>query len=259
MPFDNRSNMTTGSGDVALIIPARNEELSLPTVLNRVPARVSRVVVVDNGSSDATAAVARAHGAEVVHEPLPGYGSACLAGIAALAGNPPDVVAFADADGSDGVENLTALLAPLLAGAADLALARRVTVASKALSPQQRFGNWLATRLIRLIWDHDYQDLGPMRAITWPALAELRMEDRNFGWTVEMQIRAVKAGLRVQEIPLPYHVRLAGESKISRTLSGVVRAGTKILWVIGRELLQAEQKNHHPARVLKARMFKENL
>jgi glycosyltransferase involved in cell wall biosynthesis len=259
VPNDSKNNLTTGSGEVALIIPARNEEQSLPTVLRRVPAGVSRVVVVDNGSTDATAAVARAHGAEVVYEPLPGYGSACLAGIAALAGNPPAVVAFADADGSDGVENLTALLAPLLAGAADLALARRVTVESRALSPQQRFGNWLATRLIRLIWDHDYQDLGPMRAISWPALAELRMEDRNFGWTVEMQIRAVKAGLRVAEMPLPYHVRLAGESKISRTLSGVVRAGTKILWVIGRELLRLEQKNHHPARGLKARLFKESL
>jgi hypothetical protein len=257
--FDSKNNLTTGSSEVALIIPARNEELSLPTVLQRVPAGVSRVVVVDNGSSDATAAVARAHGAEVVHEPLPGYGSACLAGIAALAGNPPAVVAFADADGSDGVENLTVLLAPLLAGAADLALARRVTVASRALSPQQRFGNWLATRLIRLIWDHDYQDLGPMRVITWPALAELQMEDRNFGWTVEMQIRAIKTGLRVVELPLPYHVRLAGESKISRTLSGVVRAGTKILWVIGRELFRVEQKHHHPARMLKARMFKGKL
>jgi len=257
VPCDSKNNLTAGSAEVALIIPARNEELSLPTVLQRVPAEVSRVVVVDNGSTDATAAVARAHGAEVVYEPLPGYGSACLAGIAALAGKPPIVVAFADADGSDGVENLTALLTPLLSGAVDLALARRVTVASRALSPQQRFGNWLATRLIRLIWDHDYQDLGPLRAITWPALAELQMEDRNFGWTVEMQIRAVKEGLRVVEMPLPYHVRIAGESKISRTLSGVVRAGTKILWVIGRELLRVEQKNHFPERVRKASKFKE--
>lgn len=259
MPFDSKNNLITGSAEVALIIPARNEELSLPTVLQRVPAGVSRIVVVDNGSTDATAAIARANGADVVYEPLSGYGSACLAGIAALAGNPPAVVAFADADGSDGVENLTALLAPLLSGAADLALARRVSVASRALSPQQRFGNWLATRLIRLIWSHDYQDLGPMRAITWPALAELQMEDRTFGWTVEMQIRAVKEGLRVVEMPLPYQVRIAGKSKISRTLSGVVRAGVKILWVIGRELLQVEQKYPHPARELKARMLKESL
>jgi glycosyltransferase involved in cell wall biosynthesis len=228
---------------VALIIPARNEEFSLPMVLKRVPAVVTRVVVVDNGSTDTTADVASVNGAEVVHEPVAGYGSACLAGIAALVNNPPAMVAFADADGSDGVENLAALLEPLRTGAAELSLARRVTVESRAMSPQQRFGNWLATRLIRLIWGHDYQDLGPMRVITWSALRGLNMEDRDFGWTVEMQIRAVKAGLRVKETSLPYHVRIAGESKISRTLSGVVRAGAKILWVIGRELCRVEQRS----------------
>lgn len=228
--------MNSTSLDIALIIPARNEEGALPTVLGRVPAVVSRIVVVDNGSTDKTAEVALANGAEVVHEPVPGYGSACLAGIAALEDNPPAMVAFADADGSDGVENLEVLLEPLLNGEADLALARRVTVASRAMSIQQRFGNWLATCLISRIWGHDYQDLGPMRVIAWQALRELNMGDRDFGWTVEMQIRAVKAGHRVVEKPLPYHVRIAGESKISRTLSGVLRAGAKILWVIAREL-----------------------
>jgi glycosyltransferase involved in cell wall biosynthesis len=233
---------------IALIIPARNEEGSLSTVLARVPAMVARVVVVDNGSSDRTAAVARASGAEVVHEPVPGYGSACLAGIAVLAADPPGMVAFADADGSDGVENLAELLNPVLNGEADLSLARRVAVAGGALSPQQRFGNWLATRLIRLIWGHDFRDMGPMRVITWSALRELDMGDRNFGWTVEMQVKAVKARLRVRETPLPYHARLAGESKISRTLSGVVRAGAKILWVIGRELCRVEQGASSRAR-----------
>lgn len=222
---------------IALIIPARNEEQSLPTVLARVPALVTRVLVVDNGSTDRTAAVAAAHGAEVVQEPSPGYGSACLAGIAALADDPPVLVAFADADGSDGVENLAELLEPLQAGTANLALVRRVPVASGALSLQQRFGNWLATRLIRIVWGHDYHDLGPMRVITWQALNDLRMSDRTFGWTVEMQIRALKAGLRTVEVPLPYSVRLAGKSKISRTLTGVLRAGSTILWVIGKELV----------------------
>lgn len=226
---------------VALIIPARNEELSLPTVLARVPAPVTRVVVVDNGSTDATAAVARSCGAQVVHEPVAGYGRACLAGISALTHDPPALVAFADADGSDGVENLAVLLQPILAGEADLSLALRVPDGGGALTPQQRFGNRLATRLIRFIWGHDYGDLGPMRVVTWQALLELGMEDLDFGWTVEMQIRAVKAGLRIRETPLPYHPRLAGESKISRTLSGVVRAGAKILWVIGRELWRAER------------------
>ena len=226
----------TADARIALIIPARNEELSLPTVLARVPTEVTRVIVVDNGSTDRTAAVAKAHGAEVVHEPSPGYGSACLAGIAALADDPPELVAFADADGSDGVENLAELLKPLLDGTVDLALSRRVPAARRALSPQQRFGNWLATRLIRIIWGHDYHDLGPMRVIAWQALTGLRMCDRTFGWTVEMQIRALKTGLRTVEVPLPYRVRIAGTSKISRTLTGVLRAGSTILWVIGKEL-----------------------
>ncbi len=226
----------SASARIALIIPARNEEQSLPTVLARVPALVTRVLVVDNGSTDRTAAVAAAHGAEVVQEPSPGYGSACLAGIAALADDPPVLVAFADADGSDGVENLAELLEPLQTGTASLALARRFPAASGALSLQQRFGNWLATRLIRIVWGHNYHDLGPMRVITWQALNDLRMSDRTFGWTVEMQIRALKAGIRTVEVPLPYSVRLAGKSKISRTLTGVLRAGSTILWVIGKEL-----------------------
>jgi len=227
---------------IALIIPARNEELSLPTVLARVPAVVTRIVVVDNGSTDRTAAVARDGGAEVVHEPVPGYGGACLAGIAALADTPPHMVAFADADGSDGVENLNELLKPILDGEADLSLARRVAAKDGVMTPQQRFGNWLATRLIRLIWGHEFRDLGPMRVITWQALGGLEMEDRNFGWTVEMQIRAVKARLRIRETPLPYYARLAGESKISRTLSGVVRAGVKILWIVCRELCRKKAR-----------------
>lgn len=227
---------------VALIIPARNEELSLPSVLARIPDAVTRVLVVDNGSTDATADVARSAGAEVVHEPAPGYGAACLAGLAVLRNNPPDVVAFADADGSDGVENLPLLLDRLGEGNLDLALARRVPENAEALSVQQRFGNWLATRLIRMLWGHAYGDLGPLRAITWESLERLNMSDRTFGWTVEMQIRALKAGLRVAEFPLPYRSRIAGRSKISRTLSGVMRAGWKILWVIGREALSARSK-----------------
>jgi len=222
--------------EIALIIPALNEALSLPVVLTMVPEQVARVIVVDNGSTDNTANVARKHGAQVVYEPRLGYGSARLAGIAALEDDPPAIVDFSDADGSDGVENLGKLFEPILSGDADMALARRVPDVPNAMTMQQRFGNWLATMLIRFFWGHDYRDLGPMRAIAWTALQRLHMKDRNFGWTVEMQIRALKADLRVVEVPLPYHTRVAGESKVSRTVSGVVLAGMKILWVIGREL-----------------------
>lgn len=251
-PNDARTNRPL----IALILPARNEALSLPAVLARVPKGIGRVLVVDNGSTDRTGAVARAGGAEVVEEPTPGYGRACLAGLARLAPVPPAFVAFADADGSDGVQNLDTLLAPLLAGEADLVLARRVQDRPGALSPQQRLGNWLATRLILICWGHAYRDLGPMRALSWPALQRLEMRDRDFGWTVEMQIRALKVGLRVLEVPLPYYARTAGTSKISRTAWGILRAGSKILWVIGRELARGVYAAR-PARV-KARVRPED-
>lgn len=222
---------------VTLIIPARNEEQSLPGVLSRVPAEIDRVVVVDNGSTDATAKVAQRYGAQVVVETKAGYGRACLAGLAVLRKSPPDLVAFVDADGSDDLSCLCPLLFPLAEGRADLTLSRRRPVGPGALTLQQRYGNRLVTRLIRLIWRHDYQDLGPMRALTWPALMNLRMEDRDFGWTVEMQIRALKRGLTVEEQPVPYRARAVGRSKISRTVKGTLRAGTKMLWVVLREAL----------------------
>lgn len=238
---------------IALIIPARNEALSLLEVLRRVPPEVNTVVVVDNGSTDETADVAREWGARVVREEYPGYGSACLAGLAFLTDKPPDIVAFADGDGSDGVQNLSALLQPLIAGDEHLALALRVPASSRAFTFQQRFGNGLAVRLIRLFWGYRYHDLGPMRAITWQALNQLHMADRNFGWTIEMQIKALKARLRVVEIALPYYSRIAGRSKISRTLTGVIQAGTKILGVIllelwrGRKCMQQKQAASVPA------------
>jgi len=223
--------------DIALIIPARNEELSLPGVLGNVPPIISRIVVVDNGSSDGTAQVAAACGAQVISELLAGYGRACLAGLAALADNPPEIVAFVDADGSDDLASLPLLLAPVASGEQDFVLGERVPVDRHALSLQQRFGHWLATGLIRLFWQHRYRDLGPMRVISLAALERLTMADKDFGWTVEMQVRAVQRGLRILEIRVPYQRRRAGKSKISRTVSGTIRAGSTILWVIGRELL----------------------
>lgn len=229
---------------VALIMPARNEALALPGVLKNVPSLVDRVIVVDNGSTDSTARVAKEHGREVVAEPRLGYGRACLAGLAALRDDPPHMVAFADADGSDDVSRLLDLLDPISTGRVDMALGRRVAEDATALGCHQRFGNWLATRLIYLVWRHDYADLGPMRAISWPALRMLEMSDPDYGWTVEMQVKAVKLGLRVTELPMPYYRRVAGRSKVSGTLTGSLRAGVKILWIIGREALCGKQGRH---------------
>jgi len=239
---------------IALIIPARNEAESLPQVLRDIPTLIDRVIVVDNGSSDGSGEVARSLGAEVIREERPGYGQACLAGLAHLQSNPPSFVAFADADGSDNHARLSDLLAPLLEDRCDFSLANRQPTTPQALTPQQRFGNWLATRLIRLLWGYNFHDLGPMRALRWESLTALHMQDEDFGWTVEMQIKALQHNLRICEVPIPYRPRMAGQSKISRTVSGVVRAGSKILWVVGREawrqsriagaIPKANYKNH---------------
>jgi glycosyltransferase involved in cell wall biosynthesis len=222
---------------IALLLPARNEELALPPVLRSIPPEIDCTLVVDNGSIDNTAAVARKHGAIVISEKKPGYGNACLAGIEALKQMPPEIIAFADADGSDDVSRLRELLDPLVNEHADFALEKRVPVTREALSFQQRFGNRLATSLMRLFWVSDYEDLGPMRVMKWETFQGLNMRDRDFGWTIEMQIKAVRSGLRIKEVPLPYRKRSAGKSKISRTVSGTLRAGIKIIWVILREAL----------------------
>ncbi len=150
--------------------------------------------------------------------------------------HPPDIVAFADADGSDDLTKLRELITPIAKEEADFVIEKRMPVEPQALSQQQRFGNWLAASLIRLFWGHSFGDLGPMRAIRWKSLSALGMTDQNFGWTVEMQILALKNGLRIQEYPLPYRKRTAGRSKVSRTLRGSLKAGMKILWVIFREV-----------------------
>ncbi len=211
---------------IYVIIPALNEERAIGRVVGDIPAFVDRVIVVDNGSSDRTAAVAQAGGALVVRETERGYGAACLTGIASAAD--ADIIVFMDGDYSDHGSEMASLVEPIGRGEADMVLGSRVLGEREAgsLTPQQRFGNWLATTLIRLIWRADYTDLGPYRAISSSALAALGMRDRNYGWTVEMQIRAAQAGLAVSEVPVSYRRRI-GQSKVSGTVKGTIMAGFK--------------------------------
>ena len=230
-------------GDVSIgaVIPALDEERAIGRVLDALPAWVDEVVVVDNGSSDATAAVARGRGTRVVAEPARGYGAACLAGIAALDG--AEVVVFLDADFSDHAEEMDRLVDPIVAGEAELVIGSRVLGHSEpgALTAQQRIGNRVACVLMRAFWGARYTDLGPFRAIRRDALARLAMRDRDFGWTVEMQIEAARLGLRVREAPTSYRRRV-GVSKISGTLIGTLRAGLKIVYVILRAALAPRQE-----------------
>jgi len=216
---------------IAVVIPVLNEEQAIGKVLAAVPRWVDDVVVVDNGSTDGTARVVRTCGARLVAEPVRGYGAACQAGIRALRAS--DVVVFIDGDFSDRPEEMERLVDPIVGGRADLVIGSRVSGRSEAgaLSEQQRFGNWLACRLMRWFWDARYTDLGPFRAIGRAALERLGMSDRGFGWTVEMQIKGLRSGLRVQEVPVSYRRRI-GVSKISGTFTGAVQAGFKIVFVI---------------------------
>ena len=223
-------------GSIAVVIPALNEERALPNVLAEIPRPlVGRVVVADNGSTDRTAELARAAGAEVVSEPQRGYGAACLAALAHLAEQPPEIVVFLDGDYSDHPAELPALVAPITQGRADLVIGSRTRGRRErgALSIQQQVGNAIACRALRQLYGVEYSDLGPFRAIRWEALQGLKMQDRDWGWTVEMQIKAAQRGLRYAEVPVSYRSRI-GVSKISGSLRGAVRAGTKILWVLGR-------------------------
>ena len=224
----------SGPMTVDAVIPALDEAESLGLVLDALPSPpVRRVIVADNGSTDATAQVARERGATVVFELRRGYGAACLKALAALAADPPDVVLFLDADLSDDPSEAPAVLAPILEGRADLVVGSRVLGQREpgALSPHARFGNWLATRLLRALYGVRYTDLGPFRAIRYDALMGLGMKDRDFGWTVEMQVRAARRGLRHVEVPVRYRRRV-GRSKISGTVGGSIRAGVKILGTV---------------------------
>jgi glycosyltransferase involved in cell wall biosynthesis len=235
--------------DVAVIIPALNEEASLPLVLRDLPS-VGCVIVVDNASNDRTSLVASNAGARVVKEPRRGYGAACLRGLKEVGELTsrgefePKVIVFLDADYSDHPEFLNDLVAPILEGKMDFVLGSRLlgTREAGAMPAQSVFGNRLACRLMRLLLGAKYSDLGPFRAIRYASLKKLEMRDTNFGWTVEMQIKASRARLRGMEVPVPYRRRI-GQSKISGTISGSVRAGCKIIYVILKYGWQRPQRS----------------
>ncbi len=216
----------------AVIIPVLNEEESLPLVLEAIPPDlVHEIIVVDNGSTDRSAEVARLAGATVIHEPHRGYGAACLRGIAATDGH--EIIVFLDGDYSDYPEDMRDLLLPVIAGETDMVIgSRMITLESRrALLPQARFGNQLAAVLMRLLFGIRCTDLGPFRVIRRSALLALEMQDKDFGWTVEMQLRAHLRKIRVSELPVRYRKRV-GVSKITGTLSGTLRASYKILKTI---------------------------
>ncbi len=221
---------------IRVIIPALNEEASIGKVLADVPpGLVEEVVVVDNGSTDATVLLAKRAGATVLNEKERGYGYACLRGIDYLQKlkERTDIVVFIDADYSDRPEEMPMLVDPIIDGSVDMVIGSRTRGERQrgSMTPPQLFGNFLATVLIRLIYKKEYTDLGPFRAIDFNKLQQLEMKDKTYGWTVEMQIKAAKKGLRYTEVPVSYRKRI-GKSKVSGTIRGVLMAGYKIIWTI---------------------------
>ncbi|MEP0390671.1 glycosyltransferase family 2 protein [Erythrobacter sp.] len=236
-PLPNRNPITEPK--VSVIIPALNEAESVEQTVRGIrlanPVGLHEVIVADNGSTDETASVAKSAGALVISEPKRGYGAACLAALGRV-DRSSNIILFMDADLSDDPADAEKLLTPVIQGSTDLVIGSRTIgkIEAGAMSAPQRFGNWLAPTLVRLIWGHRYTDLGPFRAIRRDSLEHLAMADRDFGWTIEMQVRAAKMDMRTLEVPVTYRKRV-GVSKISGTVKGVFAAGWKILFVITRE------------------------
>ena len=225
---------------IDVIIPAYNEEQSIGLVVDEIPKEwVRNVVVANNNSTDRTGEVAEEHGAKVVFQPEPGYGNACLKAMEFIVQQEvkPDIVVFLDGDHSDYPEQLPEVIKPILDDEADMVIGSRALGKSESgsLTPQQVFGNWLATVLLRLFYGVKFTDLGPFRAIRYESLLQLEMVDRNYGWTVEMQIKAAKQKLRSVEVPVDYRVRI-GESKVSGTIKGTIGAGYKIILTLFKYL-----------------------
>lgn len=221
---------------IIVIIPAFNEENSVGKVVDDIPKDwVKEIIVVNNNSNDQTAVNADSAGAIVIDEPIQGYGNACLKGMAYLVENniAPDIVVYLDADYSDYPEQLIDLVQPIINDDADLVIGSRALGAKekKSMTPQQVFGNWLATFLIKLIYKVEFSDLGPFRAVKYESLLKIDMQDRTYGWTVEMQVKAAKLKMKCVELPVDYRARI-GKSKISGTLKGTIMAGYKIITTI---------------------------
>jgi glycosyltransferase involved in cell wall biosynthesis len=220
---------------IDVIIPAYNEEKSIPKVIADIPKIVRHVVVANNNSTDKTGEVAQSAGAVVVFEPQKGYGKACLTAMDWIKNQEiqPDIVVFLDGDYSDYPHEMMDLVQPILDGKAEMVIGSRALGQreSGSMTFPQVFGNWLATTMMKYIQGAKFSDLGPFRAIVWKKLLDLNMVDENFGWTIEMQIKAHKAGLRYSEVPVNYRRRI-GVSKVSGTVKGVIGAGYKIIFTI---------------------------
>ncbi|MBC8755474.1 glycosyltransferase family 2 protein [Kordia sp. YSTF-M3] len=220
---------------IKVIIPAYNEEDSIANVIQEIPKTVTEVIVVSNNSTDNTEANAKAAGATVLKEPQKGYGYACLKGMEYIAhqDEKPDILVFLDGDYSDYPEELTKVVAPIIEDDIDFVVGARVKSLREdgSMTPQQVFGNWLATFLMKLFFGAKFTDLGPFRAIKYKTLLHLNMQDKTYGWTVEMQLKALKQKLSYVEIPVKYKKRI-GVSKVSGTVKGTIFAGVKILgWI----------------------------
>jgi glycosyltransferase involved in cell wall biosynthesis len=221
---------------IDVIIPVYNEADSISKVIAEIPAQLVRhIIVCNNGSTDDTADIALKAGAKVLHQPIKGYGNACLKGMEYVSTLEilPDIIVFIDGDYSDYPEEMPLLIEPILKNEVDMVIGSRAlgSMESGAMMPQQIFGNWLATTLIKFIYNYDFTDLGPFRSIRYDKLMSMEMTDKTFGWTVEMQVKAAKMNMKTMEVPVRYRKRI-GKSKVSGTVKGTILAGHKILWTI---------------------------
>ncbi len=221
--------------NIKVIIPAYNEADSIALVINDIPSIVNEIIVVNNNSTDKTAEVAEKAGATVLFQPQMGYGYACLKGMGYVAtlSEKPDIIVFMDGDYSDYPEQLIEIVKPIIENNTDFVIGARVRSLQEkgSMTPQQHFGNWLATSLMRILFSAKFTDLGPFRAIKYEKLLDLNMQDKTYGWTIEMQLKALKQNLTYIEVPLKYKKRI-GISKVSGTIKGSIFAGVKILgWI----------------------------